>query len=190
MAIRKQKRQWYSSSKKEDSELLASLLTDPRSEETQMKLKSFIAQAKNNEAVQEYLLEKITTLNKAMEQTVINESSVERQINIAHHSGNIIINNYATEKEKADDADTKLFDIKMLVASGDTKQAIEKLLQLTRLLGHSSLLNNSIGLASRFNRLEKDAIDGMISGADANVERARINKAALTYLDDLERVKR
>jgi hypothetical protein len=172
--------------KTQDDGLLNDLQQNPKEESTQKRLKAFVAEIVSQQSVRKDLAEKLISLNKTRNQSIVNEQAVEKQINIAHHSGNIIVNNYGTQQEKKEEKETKLFDIQMLIASGDTKKAIEKLLQLAKLCGNDKVLNNVILLAGQFNRNERDITDAIISREDFRVTLVRLNTAALTYLDDLK----
>ena len=79
--------------------------------------------------------------------------------------------------KKLSDTDKK--ELSNLIAKSETKVALDLLQRLAP--EHGTILL----LASRFNKLQKDEITGIISFGDASIERNKINASILSLLDEL-----
>lgn len=75
-------------------------------------------------------------------------------------------------------------ELKNLLRKEKTEEVIERLLDLTE--SHDKDLNNNVLLLSaRFNRINNQEHKGVISNAEAGIERNKINAALASLMDDL-----
>lgn len=90
-------------------------------------------------------------------------------------------------KEKLYTEDKKhnyLIDLKMLVGRGEIKQVLDSIQNNLKSI-NKELLNDYILIYSSYSKLEQDSLKGLISFENSNIERNRINKSLLDFLDTL-----
>lgn len=90
----------------------------------------------------------------------------------------------ATAMRTKAEASAEVQHIQELAMNGKIKPALESLLQLTKTTD-SDLHNQSILLASRWNRLKTDINMGILSHSNAQIEQNRIVAALLATLEEL-----
>lgn len=109
---------------------------------------------------------------------------------LAQHVQTPLARDSALQRDKKPDINPKinmpseptLASLRMQLATGNTKEVLEALMK--RDAGSSNIL---IMLMARINRLEKEAMMGLIANNEANIERNRINNAVLSIMDELEK---
>jgi hypothetical protein len=116
-------------------------------------------------------------------QTIQNENSIEKQINIQQHTGDIIINYYKSKGEEKL-VDETVRDIRSLVARGELKGAIEKMLEVSS-VKYIWLFHDVIQLAGWYNSWEQNKMANLMSLQEASIELAKVRQSTLYLISKL-----